>query len=146
YRNHCVDGFNPGLQWLINRLTVDNSRSFPFDWHFKGLTFYRAFRVNRMAEGIANPANDAFSNLYGSNFSGTFNRIAFTKISGVTQQYCSNIVFFKAHCDTLKVLRKVDQFSLLNRGKTINTGNTVSYLKNGSHFFQFRSGFKSGKL
>ena len=34
-RNHRVHSLDTSLQWLLNRLTIDNARSFTVEWHLK---------------------------------------------------------------------------------------------------------------
>src|SRR6185503_10800321 len=54
---HGVNSFDTCLQRFINRLAIDNSRSFAFQWHLIFITGDRTFTIDGLTKWIYYPAD-----------------------------------------------------------------------------------------
>ena len=70
-RDHCIDCFDTGLQWLIYRLPIDNTRCLALDRHFIRIAHDRAFAIDRLTQCIHHTPQHTLAYLDRGNFIGT---------------------------------------------------------------------------
>ena len=144
--DHGVDGLDTGLKRLVYRLPEDNPRRFAFQRQFESLAFDIALTVDRFTQWVHNPAYKAFADVDGSNAAGAMYTRAFANAFTRAHEHHTHVIFFQVQHDSLNTGLKLHQFTGLSVIQSINTGNTVSYLKNGAIFLQFGGRAKTGEL
>ena len=127
--NHGVNCFNTGLQRLFNRLAGGNAGSVIFNRTEFGSSD-RPFAVNRLTDGIYNPANHSFANGNLHDSAGTADRIAFFDQNFAAEQYRADVVFFKVEHHTVDIIWKFQELAGHGFFQTVNTGDTVTHLDN----------------
>ena len=60
-RDHCINGFDAGLERFFYRLTIDNTRRFTLQRHLIQFAGDRAFSVNRLAQHIYNTTHQTIT-------------------------------------------------------------------------------------
>ena len=70
-RDHGIDGFQTGLDRLVNRLTLDNARCDHFDRR-EAVVVDRTFTVDRLTQGVQHPAQQTTTYRHFQNTASTF--------------------------------------------------------------------------
>src|SRR5690606_11631241 len=135
--DHRVDCLDPGLQRFVYGLTVNHTRRFPFEWHFKHFPFNGAFSINGLTDGINHPSQKTFSHVNGGDPASPFDRVPFLYIFGTSQQYYPHVVFFEVQNNSLEAVVEFHQFAGLYLGKAVHASDPVTHLEYGPYFFQF---------
>ena len=83
--DHGINSFQACLEWFFNRLTKNNPGGFPLEWHLETFARNGSFTVKGFAQGIDNPAQNAFACHNGSNAVLAFNGVTFPYSFGKPQ-------------------------------------------------------------
>ena len=130
-RNHGVNSLDSGLEGSIYGFPLNYAVSHTLNTA-ELISFNRAFAVKGLPQSIYYTSchGIAHRNLYHSACG--FYRIAFTDPAGITKQNRTNVVLFQVQNHAVDFSRKLQKFSLHGAFKTVDTGDTVSNLDNGT--------------
>ena len=107
-RDHGVDCLDTGLQRLLNRLTVDDSRCRTLDrTGFGGLN--RTLAVDRLTQCIDNAADQCLADRYGYNLAGALDDVAFLNALVGAQHYDGYGVLLKVLGHAVFAVAKFDE-------------------------------------
>ena len=109
-RNHGVHSLQSGLQRLVHRLTIDYSRSFPFQRHIIQFAANQSFAVERFAQRVNHTSQHALSYTDGGDTFGTLHDESFFDFVRRAQQYSTHVVLFEVHHDCFDTIVKLQQF------------------------------------
>mmetsp|Transcript_6933 Transcript_6933/g.8766 ORF Transcript_6933/g.8766 Transcript_6933/m.8766 type:complete len:245 (+) Transcript_6933:4795-5529(+) len=124
-----INGLESGKHGLGNGLSGDNSWSLNFSTRALAVV-KRGTSINWLSNTINNTSKKFRSNWNIYNGSGTLDSVSLKNITIISKDYHSNIVLLKVQGHTTKTTGENNHLSCLDVGKTVNTGDTISYRDN----------------
>src|SRR6185503_1138035 len=140
-RHHRVDRFETCLQWFFHGLSIDHAWRNALnrvvvvgnDW---------TSVVDRIAEHVDHASDKRVAHRHFYDAPRALYEIAFADGLKVTEQHGANLVFFKVQGETANVVWKLEQFAGHDLFQSVQLGNSVTDLDDGSHFSDRHSGFE----
>ena len=145
-RNHGVHSLQSGLQRLVHRLTIDYSRSFPFQRHIIQFAANQSFAVERFAQRVNHTSQHALSYTDGGDTFGTLHDESFFDFVRRAQQYSTHVVLFEVHHDCFDTIVKLQQFIGFGISQSIDTHYAVAHLEHRTDFVKLHIGVDSFEL
>ena len=145
-RNHGVYRLQSRLQRLVHRLTVDYSRSFPFQWHIIQFASNQSLAVERFAQRVDHTSQHALSYTDRSDTFGTFHDESLFDLVRRTQQHSTHVVLFEVHHDCFDTIVKLQQFIGFGISQSIDTHYAVAHLEHRTDFVKLHIGVDSFEL
>ena len=96
--------------------------------------FDRAFAINRIAQRINHPAQQALANRHIDNRFGPLNRVAFFDVAVIAEDHHADIISFEVQGHAFDTIGKFNHFPGLDIIKTIDPGDAVA---DGKHLADF---------
>src|SRR5690606_7787300 len=127
-RNHGINGLYPCLKWFVHGLSINYTWCFALQGHLVSFANNGSFSIDRGSQCIYHTANNSFTYIDGCNAFCSLYRSAFHNLFGWAQQYDTYVVFFQVQDNALHAAIELHQLTILCIGKSIDTGNTVTYL------------------
>ena len=137
--DHGVDGLDTCLKGGVYRFSLDYAVGNALNpAELIGLN--RSFSVQRLSQSIHNTSchGIAYRNLYHT--PGSLHRVAFADPAGITKQNRAHVVLFQVQHHAVDLSRKLQKFSLHGAFKTVDAGDTVGHLDNGTHVGNLKLG------
>ncbi len=124
-RDHGVDRLDSCLQWLTNRLAVDNAGSNAFDLVAK-FGDDRALPVERHSQRIDHAADQRLSHWRGHDRAGALDRIALFNEGVFAKQNRAHLVFFQVEGDAEDVVRELQHLAGHNFFEAVDARDSVA--------------------
>ena len=125
--NHRIDRLDTSHKRLINRLTLDNTRSDSFNRISLG-AFDCTLAINWLSQSINYTTEKSFANWDRKKRSRAFNFVALLEVIRLAENNRSHFVFFQVKGDTDRSTRKRDHLVIHYLGQTVDLRNAVADL------------------
>mmetsp|Transcript_14101 Transcript_14101/g.21184 ORF Transcript_14101/g.21184 Transcript_14101/m.21184 type:complete len:284 (+) Transcript_14101:923-1774(+) len=126
-----IHSLKPGKHRLGHRLTRDNSGGLHLSTRALAV-IQTGTPINGLTNTINNTSQKLRSDGNIDNGTGTLDGVSLKNITIVTENHNSHIVLFQVKSHPAKTAGEHNHLSGLDIGKSVNTGNTISYGNNGS--------------
>jgi hypothetical protein len=123
-RHHGIDRLETGLHRLVDRLTFDHAGGDALDRH-GDIGRDRALAVDRLAQRVHHPAEQATANRHFENAAGALGNVAFLDVFVVTQDHRTDRVALEVQRHAEGVARHLDHFARHHVGQTVNANDAV---------------------
>ncbi len=124
-RHQRVDRLQPGLHRFVHRAAGDDAGRLDVDAR-PGDVCQRALAVDRIAEGVDDPAEETASNWNIDNRVGAFDGVAFTDMAVVAKHDDADIVVFEIEGQAPLAVRELDHLAGLDLVEAIDAGDAVA--------------------
>ena len=145
-RNHRINCLNTCLKWFFYWLTENYTWCLTLNRHFIQISSNRTFTINRFTQSIDYTSNQTHTGFDRRDHSSSFYFRTFFDASTFTHQYHTHVIFFQVQGNGFYTIFKFNKLTGLYIVQSVYTSNTVTYLKNGAHFFQLSRGVEIGQL
>ena len=135
-RNHRVDCLQTGLQRLVNRLTLGHAGSLQLQCAAT-FSLNGAQVIDRVTEGVNNATEVRVANGHREDLTGAVYDLALFNTGEVTQDDHTNIAGIQVLCEAEGAVFETKQLIRHNRGKTLDTSDTVGGRYNSTHLNTF---------
>ena len=140
-RHHGVNRLQPGLYRLADRLTGNNARRDFFDRRkLRGLN--RSLAIDRVAERIDDPAQKRFTDRDFENAPRCLNRVTLGDVLVIAKHYRADRVLLEIQRQAVRVLRKLEHFTVPRVGQSVNAHDTVGNADDSAHIACFSRCFE----
>src|SRR5699024_1382020 len=127
-----VDRLDPGLQRLLHRLPLDDTRCLQFQ-RAPLLGLHLAESVHRLTQRVDHPPEEVVADRHGEHVTGALHLLAFLDVRRITEDDRADLVYVEVQCDTECAVLELQQLLGHGRGKPLDTCDTVTGVDNAAH-------------
>ena len=124
-RHQRVDRLEPGLHRLVHRFARDDARRLDLDPR-AGDVGQRPLAVDRVAEPVDHPAEQAAADRHVDDRAGALDRVALADAAVVAKDHDADIVAFEIEGHALHPVRELDHLAGLDLVEAVDAGDAVA--------------------
>ncbi len=127
---HGIDGLDPGLERLLDRLAVDDAGGLDLDGAIL-LGLDRALPVDRLTEGVNNPAQQRFPDRHLGDTARPLDDVALLDVPILAENGRADVILLEVQNHSVDLSGKLQELPGHRLFKAVDTGDAVAHIQDG---------------